>query len=709
MKDRFAETLSSTPLVSLTAVVFDTETTGLDAKTARIVQIGAVRIAQGRLDRADRFELFVDPGEPIPPASTRIHGICDADVAIADGFPGAFAKFRDWSADAVLIGYSTGFDLGMIKAETGRAGTSWTPPRCLDVRHLAQLLAPPLPDLALDTVAGWLDLEIEHRHSALGDAVATAEVYLKLVPKLCDKGIRTLAEAETACRRLSAQVTGEAQAGWHEVVRESEPERRSVAALARIDSFPYRHRIADIMASPPVTIAYSATMREALAVMMRDKISSVFVSADRSGDEGIITERDILRIVDADPEHALSRSTGDTAARPLKTVDESDYAYRAIARMNQERVRHLGVRNAAGHLVGAVTARDLLGQRAGDALSLGDEIEQARGVEELGLVWTKLTMVALGLSSEEVDPRDIAAIISNELRALTRQACIIAERELEDAGSGPPPRPYAMMILGSGGRGESLLAMDQDNAIVFDEGDPGGDADIWFEQLGRRVSDILNAVGVQHCKGGIMASNAEWRMSSPRWRETVAGWIGRSRPQDILNTDIFFDSISVHGEIALGEEIRDAALASAARSHDFLHLLAVNAADIRLPIGWFGRLQLDKGRVDLKMGGIMPIFSAARVLALRHRIAARSTPERLETACEHLPEKARTIGNLIDAHRILLGTILEQQLRDIELGIPLSNSVAPKELSKVRLDALKWAIEQVREVPPLLGSPNILR
>ena len=82
-------------------------------------------------------------------------------------------------------------------------------------------------------------------------------------------------------------------------------------------------------------------------------------------------------------------------------------------------------------------------------------------------------------------------------------------------------------------------------------------SDVWFERLGKRVSDILNAVGVQHCKGGIMASNAEWRMSSAALaRDGRRPGSQRSKPRDILNTDIFFDSISVHGDIALGEEIR---------------------------------------------------------------------------------------------------------------------------------------------------------
>ena len=73
-------------------------------------------------------------------------------------------------------------------------------------------------------------------------------------------------------------------------------------------------------------------------------------------------------------------------------------------------------------------------------------------------------------------PRNTAAIVSHELRALTRRATELAEVRMIDDGWGPPPQPYAMLVLGSGGRGESLLAMDQDNAIVYADGEPGSEA-----------------------------------------------------------------------------------------------------------------------------------------------------------------------------------------------------------------------------------------
>jgi len=127
-----------------------------------------------------------------------------------------------------------------------------------------------------------------------------------------------------------------------------------------------------------------------------------------------------------------------------------------------------------------------------------------------------------------------------------------------------------------------------------------------------------------------------------------------------------------------------------------------------VPIGWFGKLRLVEGRVDLKRGGIMPIFSAARVLALKLKLSERATPERLAAAGTLMEKDAGAINGLIDAHRILLGEILEQQIRDLREGIPLSNSVNPKQLSASKLERLKWAVEQVDRVPGLLGDPVIL-
>ncbi|WP_299395997.1 putative nucleotidyltransferase substrate binding domain-containing protein [Pelagibius sp.] len=713
-----AETsLSGLPLRAIPAVVLDTETTGLDVVHDHVIEIGGVRLSGGRIAEGDSHSVLVNPGMPIPGDSTAIHGITDADVSGAPAFREAMDGFVDWAGPSVVIGYSIGFDLAILKAEHERNGLDWQMPRSLDVRHLLHLVGANLPSQSLETVAGWLGLETSNRHRALGDAILTAEIFLALVPKLAEAGVTTLAQAERACRALTERLDEEARAGWQGFDQLGQAVAPSVAEYARVDSFPYRHKVADLMNSPPLTIAGDAPLQEALGVMAGKKVSSLFLPAraDAAAAEdgwGIITERDVLRAVDALGGAALQWPVAEFAARPLVTIKADEFVYRALARMSGGGFRHLGVVDAEGALVGALSARDLLRQRASDAVSLGDCIEQAETAAELGRIWADLTVVARALVHEDVDSRDVAAIVSRELRALTRRACEFAEAELEASEMGPAPLPYAMMVLGSGGRGESLLAMDQDNAVVF-AGDAAGsaaelngrDVDPWFAALGQRTADILNDAGVCYCKGGVMAANAEWRMDLAGWRDTVGTWITRSKPEDMLNCDIFFDAVPVHGAAELAERLHDEALEAAKGSRSFLRLLALKAGQLEAPVGWFGRLKLDHGRVDLKKGGIMPIFSAARVIALQHGIAKRSTPERLEAARGLDLVPARTIDNLIEAHRILLDLILRQQLRDIDQGLPLSNRVAPGELTAFQRQEMRWALDQVPAIADLLGIP----
>ncbi len=456
------------------------------------------------------------------------------------------------------------------------------------------------------------------------------------------------------------------------------------------------------MSSPPLIVSPELSARDALATLIDNEISSVYVEPlDPAGAHGIVTERDLLRLLRRQGESAMQVRLRDIAVYPLESLPEDAFVYRAIARMRRLNVRHLGVHADDGRLVGALSARDLLRQRADDAVLLGDDIDAAENPGQMAAVWGSMVRVAKALVAEDVDARDVAAVISRELCALTRRACVLAEREMP----APPPCPYAMLVLGSGGRGESLLAMDQDNAIVFTEGDPGGAEDQYFGALGQRVSDMLDAAGVPYCKGKIMASNPDWRHSRAGWQALVETWVRRKSPEDILNCDIFFDSTCVHGDARLAGAVLDHAFAVGAGSKQFLQLMSINAAKNGPPLGLFGRFKLTDGRMDLKMGGIMPLFSTARVLAIQHGIRVSSTPARYAALVPLMPDMQKTLENVSEAHGILFNAILHQQLVDIEAGIPPTNRVAPNDLSSALRDQLSWALEQVPNVSNLLGDP----
>lgn len=691
-------------LRSLTAVVLDTETTSLDVRSARVIEIAGVALIDGVVEEKRAFSQLINPGEAISAESTAVHGITNEMIADAADFAAVYKRYAAFARDHLVLGHSLGFDLAVLKNECARAGLPWKPPRLLDVRDLLQVLNPQLPDHSLDTVADWLGIEIKERHRALPDAVLTGAVFLALLPRLRERGIRTLAEAEQACR-VRVEKSETSVSGWHETA--GAPSGSVTGALARVDSYPYRHRVAEVMGTPAITISSIASLQDALNLIVSRKISSVFVEpASAAAPFSILTERDILRAIAARPKTALTEPVASAASAPLETVSAEDFLYGAFGRMRRKRYRHLGVTDAEGKLVGALTQRDLLRQRADDAIALTDALDEAAGVAELAAIWRKLSDAAASLLEEDVDPRDIAAIISGEVCNLTERAARIAEREISVLTPAPEGLRFCVMVLGSGGRGESLLAMDQDNAIVFEPGDVGGAEDQWLKLLATRMNAILDEVGVPLCKGGVMAKNDVWRLPSAAWRKRVASWLSHSAPEDILNADIFFDAVPVHGAHRLADELRHDAIQAASGATGFLKLMTINTANADPPLGWFGRFRAeDDGRIDLKRGGIMPIFSAARVLALKHRVAARSTVARLEAMRGNTDIPQRHIDTLLEAHKIILGVILRQQLKDVQHGISPSSRVNPKDIPPVERDRLKWALEQVKLVRDLLGDP----
>jgi len=692
---------SSTPLVALDGVVLDTETTGLDARSARIVQIGAVRVAGTKVLTEPRFERLLNPGQPIPKATTAVHGIGDADVKGAPAFASIADELEAFVGNSIIIGHAVAYDLQVLEREYRRAGRTWRPPRALDVRALAQAAAPTLAHYTLDQLCEWLGIEVKGRHSAIGDAELTARVFAALVPLLREQNVRTLAEAEAACRRL-AEAEARAAGGFAAAGASVE----ETIAPARVESFAYRHRVGDVMSAPAMFAPAEATVRELLALLLEKKVSSVFVSA--GGETGIVTERDALREIAAQGERGLDTRLHAIMRKPLQTVLESAFVYRAIARMQRLGIRHLGVRNLRGEIVGAVTPRNLLQSRAMSALVLGDEVDEAEDSTVLGRAWARLPAVARSLMAEDVDARSITAIISSEIRILTRRAAQLAERRLEAEGRGRPPVPYAVLVLGSAGRGESLLAADQDNAIVYERGAEGGPEDRYYEALGTHMCAILDEVGVPFCKGGVMAKNRAWRMSREDWRATIDGWVRRQRPQDLLNVDIFYDGVPVHGEGALGEELWNYAYERGHGARDFMVALTEVARDRGSPFTLFGNFRLDESRrIDLKKLGLLPIFGAARVLSIRHGVRARSTPERLRGVAAKGVGSAAEIEAVVAAHGTIIGAMLGQQLADSEAGIPLSSRVAVDRLDGPQKKALREALRHVDTAIDLVSEGRL--
>lgn len=191
-------------LRELTYVVFDTETTGLSPRDSdRIVSIAGVRVRAGGLKAGEYFDALVNPERSIPTASTRFHGITDAMVAEAPPIGVVLPAFLRFAEGGVLVGHQVWFDLLFLEAATTRLGLPPVAERqpVLDTVALAQAVHGRLDDIGLDAVASRLGVAVRGRHSALGDALATAEIFVRLLALLDKRGIRTLGDALAVTRR----------------------------------------------------------------------------------------------------------------------------------------------------------------------------------------------------------------------------------------------------------------------------------------------------------------------------------------------------------------------------------------------------------------------------------------------------------------------------------------------------------------------------
>lgn len=195
-----APDLAERRLADLNYTVFDTETTGIEPSAGdEIISIGAVRIVNGRLLKREVFEQLVDPRRSIGRTATRIHGIDARALAGQPTIDKVLPQFLHFCEDTVLIAHNAAFDMRFLELKEAATGIRFTQP-VLDTLLLSVIVHPSQDGHHLEAVAERLGVGVIGRHTALGDALVTGEIFLKLLPLLADHGILTLGQALAASR-----------------------------------------------------------------------------------------------------------------------------------------------------------------------------------------------------------------------------------------------------------------------------------------------------------------------------------------------------------------------------------------------------------------------------------------------------------------------------------------------------------------------------
>ncbi|HVJ35460.1 MAG TPA: DUF294 nucleotidyltransferase-like domain-containing protein [Terriglobia bacterium] len=473
-------------------------------------------------------------------------------------------------------------------------------------------------------------------------------------------------------------------------------------SLERIDLYPFQHRLSDVM-SPAITgFQPQDPITTVIAELARQHTSCLIAVDKAQRPTGIITEHDIIEALAAHGPQALDMPAERLMTAPVVSMLPDAFLFAAIARMHRLGIRHLAITDPIdGKLLGVLRMATLLRQRAEEALMVQGDIAAAHSADDLHAILSRLPMLAATLRRDALPPDQVAGVISTVIRETTKRAAELALTEMEAAGRGPAPARWALLILGSAGRSESLLAADQDNALIHD----GESDDLpWFAEFGKRVADLLDGAGIPYCRGGVMAANRELRHNLRGWRRRISAWLEAATPEALLNADIFYDFRPVAGDMALAATLRAEATTSA-RGHRVFHALLARAIGTKgSALNLLGHFKTRAGRVDLKARGLHPLVAGARVLALELGVRETGTLARWRAARAAQLVSQSDLVRIEDAFTLLLDLILEQQLVDLERGIAPGSKVETGRLHMIEKQRLKQALQMSDQIDLLVRN-----
>ncbi len=446
--------------------------------------------------------------------------------------------------------------------------------------------------------------------------------------------------------------------------------------------------------SAPVSCTPDTSIGDAVQLMHERNVSTLAVCQDATL-AGIFTDKDLRSRVVAGGV-ALDRPVAEVMTAGPQTLGTHATVAEAMALMASGGFRHIPLIGGDGALAGILSATDILGAIGNNAIDTGMMIAKARSAEELIDAAAKVPESFARMVGSGVQASHAMRFTSALGEAVHRRAAQLAEKEL-----GPPPCPYALVVFGSLAREEQLVGSDQDNGLIIaEEVDAAGGA--YFADLGARISDLLDASGYVYCKGGIMAKNAEQRLTLAEWRARYADWIDNPSEDKILRATIFFDMRCVHGEAGLVADLRREVLSLFESSPLFISYLARDALRSKVPLGVFRNLVLDKTEdgqkvFNAKKQAIMPIIDIARTQALAAGVDAVGTIERLRALCEAGKMNSDDTQSLEDALLFVNELRIAHQARQVERGEAPDNLIAPADLSPLERDYLKDAFSVIRQ------------
>ncbi|EOX3942619.1 MULTISPECIES: DUF294 nucleotidyltransferase-like domain-containing protein [Vibrio] len=454
-----------------------------------------------------------------------------------------------------------------------------------------------------------------------------------------------------------------------------------------------------ILARDPVTLEATASIQEAAILMAEENVTSLLIirpteELTEEDDEqllGILTDRDLcIRVLAQGIDTNIPVS--EVMSYDVVSLDYNAYVFEAMLTMLRYNVHHLPILKDKKP-IGIIGMTDIVRYESQNSLLLVSSIFQQTSVEDLKQVSEQVKDCFVRMVNEDANAHMIGRAMSVIGSSFKQRLAELAEQEF-----GPAPIPYCLVAMGSMARDEQLIVTDQDNALILDN---SYDVEIhgeYFEKFAKFVCDGLAACGYAYCTGDIMATNPEWRKTRAEWEECFGNWIDNPTPERLLNSNIFFDLLGVHGRVKWAEQLSSFIVRRAKRNNRFLACMAYNAIRRTPPLGFFKDFVMEKdGRhrnsINLKRRGTAPLADLIRVHSLAIGSRSQNSFDRLDDINDAgiLP-KGRGL-DLRDAMELIYMVRIRHQALDIENGEEPDNNIEPENMSEFERRNLKAAFQ----------------
>lgn len=445
-----------------------------------------------------------------------------------------------------------------------------------------------------------------------------------------------------------------------------------------------------------VWVTPQTSVHDAALLMTKESVSCVVVlepaALDGEKMRGIVTDRDLRTRVVAANRSDSATTIGQIMSTEPFVIQADDSVFEAMLCMLRRNIHHLPVVDK-GRTLGLINLSDIIRHESQSSLYLVNSISNQTSVAGLRSLLRDLRGTYIRMVRDGATAHMIGSAISGIGRAFTQRLLELAEREL-----GPPPVAYCFMALGSMARDEQLLVTDQDNALVLDDSFDPVKHDEYFKKLASFVSDGLAACGYSYCKGGIMATNDQWRQPLRVWRQYFTQWIEKPNAATLLNSCIFFDLDGVYGQLELVEELKTLCVEKSQATPDFLKAMARIALNRTPPLGFFRTFVMEtdgrqKQIINLKGRGTAPLTDLIRIHALACGTKAQNSFDRLEDISATKLMQPEAIKHLRYALEFLSMVRIRHQADAIELGQKPDNYIEPERFSTSERHNLKEAFQ----------------